>query len=102
MAVNPNMKQFIDSQEIVMVGRAQYIILEWQGEKIRILNIYAPNTVPDRIELWSHLLASLPQNIGHWCIDGDFNMLEHPTDHTGGRGDTIRGNELAKWDESKN
>ncbi len=99
MAVNPNMKQFIDSQEIVMVGRAQYIILEWQGEKIGILNIYAPNTVADRIELWSHLISSLPHNIDHWCIGGDFNMLEHPTDRAGGRGDTIRGNELAKWDQ---
>jgi exonuclease III len=82
-----------------MVGRAQYIILEWQGEKIGILNIYAPNTVVDRIELWSHLLSSLPQNIDHWCIGGDFNMLKHPIDCTGGRGDTIRGNKLAKWDE---
>ena len=36
MAVNPNMKQFITAQEIVMVGKAQYIILEWQEEKIGI------------------------------------------------------------------
>ena len=26
-------------------------------------------------------------------------MLEHPIDRAGGRGDTIRGNELAKWDQ---
>ena len=83
----------------MMVGRAQYIILEWKGEKEGILNIYAPNTVTDRVELWSHLLSSLPRNIDNWCIGRDFNMLEHPTDRAGGRGDTIRGNELAKWDQ---
>ena len=34
----------------------------------------------------------------HWCIVGDFNMLEDPFDRMGGSTVTILGAELAEWE----
>ena len=40
------------------------------------------------------LLNNLP-SLDHWCIAGDFNMLEDPIDRMGGSSTTIHGHELA-------
>ena len=52
-------------------------------------------------------LLSLSRNLGrydlhvmdHWCIVGDFNMLEDPSNRMGGSTVTISGTELAEWEK---
>ena len=40
---------------------------------------------------------SLP-TVDHWCIAGDFNMIEDPEDRNGEGGATVHGLELSGWE----
>ena len=77
-------------------GRAQYVILTTKDIEFGCLNIYAPNQISERIELWSYLNNVLP-NLD-WCVVGDFNMIENLTNRVVGGHITIHGQELAAWE----
>ena len=62
------------------------------------MNIYAPNTVSAWQQFWKDLLNNLPP-LDHWCIAGDFIMLEDPIDRMGGSSTMIHGHELAMWEQ---
>ena len=34
----------------------------------------------------------------YWCVGGDFNMIEAPSDRIGGSHVTVHGSELAAWE----
>lgn len=61
------------------------------------LNVYAPNAASGQAEFWALIEASLPV-ADHWCMGGDFNMLEDASDRQGGSSVTIQGEELASWE----
>ena len=62
-----------------------------------MVNIYAPKKALDRTKLWNAIREDLPQ-LEHWCMAGDFNMIEDQQDRVGGSGVTIHGPELAAWE----
>ena len=76
--------------------RAQFIVLKLLEKKVGFLNVYAPNSTRGREQFWCQLWNDLPV-MDHWCIVGDFNMLEDPFDRMGGSTVTISGAELAQW-----
>lgn len=39
------------------------------------MNIYAPNEVVNRRELWEELLGAKTNSTDPWCIGGDFNKI---------------------------
>ena len=43
--------------------------------KLGFLNIYAPNSRGARKEFWFKIGFDLP-SVDHWCMVGDFNMIE--------------------------
>ena len=81
----------------LFLGRAQYVIMEFHNKKVGILNLYAPNSSRERLKMWIELDRSLP-TVDHWCIAGDFNMIEDPEDRSGEGGVTVHGLELSAWE----
>ena len=77
-----------------MPGRAQCIVLQDMHTTWGHLNIYAPNHASARKYFWCEITNALP-NVSHWCVAGDFNMLEDAGDIKGGSVVTIHGEELA-------
>ena len=61
------------------------------------LNVYAPNHASARKLFWCEITNALP-SVDHWCVAGDFNMIEDPFDRKGGSVITIHGEELAAWE----
>ncbi|RYA44468.1 hypothetical protein DD606_25175 [Enterobacter cloacae complex sp. GF14B] len=97
MTIADSLQQAIVGRGIIVPGRAQWITMQVQGGLVGFLNIYAPNVASARAEFWSQIVESLPQ-AEHWCIGGDFNMLEDPSDRIGGSHATVHGVELAAWE----
>ena len=63
-----------------------------------MLNVYSPNQASARAEFWTRIADALPA-LDHWCVGGDFNMLEDLVDRLGGsQQTTIHGSELATWE----
>ena len=67
----------------ILLGRAQYVMMKFHNKKVGFLNLYAPNSSKERLKMWIELDSSLPI-VDHWCIVGDFNMIE---DHKGRSGE---------------
>ena len=65
---------------------------------IGFLNVYAPNSATGRIRLWNKLLQDLLV-AQHWCMCGDWNMIESPTDRLGGSSAIVSGLELHEWEK---
>ena len=82
---------------IVVPGRAQWVIMQRGEVRFGILNLYAPNQSSARASFWDQLVDALP-TVEHWCIGGDFNMIEVPSDRVGGSHTTLQGSELAAWE----
>ena len=68
---------------ILVEGRVQFIILEIQNLQLGFINVYAHNAAADTRRLWSYMCDTLPQ-VDHWCMAGDFNMIEDKLDRSGG------------------
>ena len=77
-----------------MPGRAQVVTVQYHGDILGVLNVYAPNHASARAEFWSRIASSLAR-VDCWCMGGDFNMLESPDDRVGGSQTSVRGRELA-------
>ena len=81
----------------LLLGIAQYIIMKFHNKKVGFLNLYAPNSSSELLKMWSELDSSLLV-VDHWCIVGDFNMIEDPDDRSGKGGATVHGLELSTWE----
>ena len=90
ISVAEHWKSLILHKEVLVQGRAQCVLLQLEGEVWGVLNIYAPNQASNRKRFWIDMYNKIPQ-ANHWCVGGDFNMLEDPSDRTGGNARTIRG-----------
>ena len=97
MAIAQQWKENIICKEIIVPGRAQYIVIKDLQTTWGYLNIYAPNHASARKHFWYEITNALP-NVSHWCVAGDFNMIEDPLDRRGGSAATIHGEELANWE----
>ena len=71
----------------VILGRAQYMVLEINGMHCGFLNVYAPNQLGEMVTFWTWLSSEL-LDIENWLLGGDFNMIEMVSDRCGG-GNTI-------------
>lgn len=47
--------------------------------RVGFLTIYAPNSAGDRADFSAVVAHSLP-HAEHWCVGGDFNMIEEKTE----------------------
>ena len=97
MAIAQQWKENIICKEIIVPGRAQYIVIKDLQTTWGYLNIYAPNHASARKHFWYEITNALP-NVSDWCVAGDFNMIEDPLDRRGGSAATIHGEELANWE----
>eukprot|EP00250_Pteridium_aquilinum_P022375 c25362_g1_i1 orf=3-2321(-) len=86
----------LDSGTIVP-GRAQWVMLRVGEDRVGFLNVYAPNSASGRTVFWDTIVDALPQ-ADHWCVGGDFNMLEDAHDRQGGSLCTIQGAESVAWE----
>ena len=66
----------------LLLGRAQYFIMEFHNKKVGVLNLYAPNCSRERLKMWIELDSSLPV-VDHWCVAGVFKMIKDPQDRSG-------------------
>ena len=89
---------YIIRKEVIVSGRAQYMILEKDNLTWGLLNIYAPNQPSAHALFWETVTIALPNSIDHWIVGGDFNMLETPLDRVGGSSTSIHRRELATWE----
>ena len=77
----------------LLLGRAQYVIINFHNKKVGFLNLYAPNYSRARLKMHIELDCSL-QVVDHWCVVGDFNMIDDPDDKSGEGGVTKHGSKL--------
>ena len=82
---------------VLVEGRAQYIILMVSDLKLGFLNIYAPNSTGSRKEFWFKIGSDLP-SVDHWCMVGDFNMIEDFGDRIRGSHALMGAIELVTWE----
>ena len=82
---------------VLVDGKAHYIILSISDLKLGFLNIYALNSRGARKEFWFKIGIYLP-SVDHWCMMGDFNMIEDFGDRTGGSHALISAFELITWE----
>ena len=61
--------------------------------------MYASNNYRERVELWEWCCVHLPKIL--WVIVGDFNMVEHRIDKSGGLTHSWKGNEMYFWHKFK-
>lgn len=81
--VSRNFANKVIAKGVVVEGRAQFIDLEMDRQKIGILNVYAPNETGPRARFWESLAdAQLPE--ADWLVAGDFNMTEDAEDRSVG------------------
>ena len=80
-----------------MERRLQVIIVEIQNLQLGFIILYAYNALSDRRRLWSYLCDTLPY-VDHWCMVGDFNMIEDKLDRSGGSQAVLYGSELSFWE----
>ena len=97
MTIAAPWRDAIVDRGIVIPGRAQWMLLQWGEIRLGFLNLYAPNQASARADFWDQIVDALPET-EHWCVGGDFNMIEVPSDRIGGSHVTIHGSELASWE----
>lgn len=69
------------SSGVIVEGCAQYLVLDINGLKTGIINVYAPNDTGARARFWSAIADfQLPEC--HWIMAGDFNMTELSEDRS--------------------
>ena len=66
----------------LLLGRAQYVIINFHNKKVGFLSLYAPNSSRERLKMWIELDHSFLV-VDNWCVAGDFNMIEDPNDRSG-------------------
>ena len=67
MAISQRWIPSIIQKQVVISGRAQFVIIQEGEITWGLLNIYASNTTFGQQQFWKGLLNSLPP-LDHWCI----------------------------------
>ena len=96
ISISDKARYEVTSSGTLVEGRALYVLLKWNRLQIGVLNIYAPNSAPERAIFWRMLATTLP-DAEAWVMAGDFNMTEHLGDRKGGTQRPISGAELDSW-----
>jgi exonuclease III len=80
--VSPKLKHLVHSNGNIGCNLGQWIRLSGlPGGDLAILNIYAPHTPSDRMNLWCELISTLPSDC-RWIVCGDWNMVLLPCDNS--------------------
>ena len=88
MFIISKLSHLVHSSSIIGINLAQWIFFkELPRGDLAILNIYAPNEVGARVQLWEELVSNLPSNC-RWILCGDFNMVTDPRDNSNLKGHT--------------
>ena len=91
------------ASHVIMSGslsnkRQQYIVFQIGEINWGLLNLYAPNSEVARTRFWSAISSKIPQQIDHWALVGDFNMIEDVQDRQGGSLHTTSGSKHRAWE----
>ena len=99
--INPSIKHLIHSQGSIGENQAQWVrFSENQGRDLAVLNVYAPNTLQERIHLWQELRRGLPNDC-QWVACGDWNIVEDAEDKSIRSGRILIGVELLEFNSFK-
>lgn len=82
-----------------MDGRSQFDLLQSNSATVlTLINVYAPTTSAERVELWNKLVDMNIPSDGYILV-GDFNMVESVEDRLGSanKSFTLNRRELAAW-----
>ncbi|KAG0631137.1 hypothetical protein M758_1G230300 [Ceratodon purpureus] len=79
-----NLAERILTHGVIEEGRAQYIVLDINGSRLGILNVYAPNYTGQRAQFWNLISRSPLPEVDDWLMAGDFNMTELGSDRSQG------------------
>ena len=63
----------------VVLGRAQWLVIEWRHLRLGLLNVYAPNRASSRATFWAEIALGIP-SADSWCVGDDFDMIEMADD----------------------
>lgn len=97
--VNPKWESHIVEHGYSPCQRIIWVSLKRDEIVYGICNVYASNNYRERAELWDWCCSNLPKI--HWVFVGDFNMVEHRADKSGGLAHSWKGNELFFWHKFK-
>ena len=70
MTIHKKWTDQVVEQKILQEGRAQYLIIDWEGEKMCVLNIYTPNQSSERETFWTLVFSF--QNLPLVCLRRNF------------------------------
>ena len=97
ISIAEKLSSFIVEKKVLLPGKGQCVVFQDEDVIWELLNVYAPNHASTRENFWKDILNALLV-VWHWCVAGDFNMLEDQDDRSGGSIMTIRGEELTCWE----
>jgi exonuclease III len=91
--VSPRLAHLVSATGHSRCGRALSVRLSnVPGNDVAILNVYAPNSIRERCQLWNELIDTLPLDC-KWVLAGDWNFVSSPGDKTSECGRLISGEE---------
>lgn len=97
LGISMDLAPFINQEGITRCGRAVWICLDHPDwGRLGLLGVYGPNTSEERTALWGALVHILDDSY-RWIMQGDFNMIDHPTAQWGGTGGVASGREGRAW-----
>lgn len=70
-------KSLFTKTEIISSRSFLIVIGNWRGIDgyMNFVNVYGPQSVPDKREVWEELLSIIRSKPGKWVIFGDFNVV---------------------------
>lgn len=69
------------THRVIIPGRVILAEIPWdEGERLRIMNVYAPTKNADKTEFWERLLGTIrdDEDLRPDVLMGDFNLVENP------------------------
>ena len=61
MSIAESWQPLVLERRILMPGRAQVVTVQYHGDILGVLNVYAPNHASARAKFWSQIASSLPR-----------------------------------------
>ena len=80
--ISASISQSVFGHGLLIPDRALWVVLELEGSRIGVLNIYAPTDLRCRATFWRTLIELLP-DMDSWIVRGDFNNLKTMEDQQG-------------------
>jgi hypothetical protein len=82
MLIAPMLHHLVHASGTLPHHHAQWVVMKgYPGGDVGILNVYAPHTLAERIQLWQSIESSLPSGI-RWILVGDWNMVLDTNDNS--------------------